>query len=92
MKFIEFESAQKLRGGYYTPKILAKFICRWILEINPTDILEPSCGNGIFFEALNENLKRKDVNILGFEIIKEEVLKSKRISLLGHKSQLIVQL
>lgn len=40
------ESAQKLRGGYYTPKLVADFLARWALRDANTTVLEPSCGDG----------------------------------------------
>ena len=55
MKLITEASAEKLRGGFYTPEPLAEFILRW--GINGTinsDILEPSCGDGIFIEQLRD--------------------------------------
>ena len=42
MNFIENESIEKLRGGYYTPPYLADFLTRWIKTIHPRTILEPS--------------------------------------------------
>ncbi|RXK89563.1 SAM-dependent methyltransferase [Chlorobaculum sp. 24CR] len=56
MNFKENESAQKLRGGYYTPFDLAHYLSRWIAEINPVTVLEPSCGDGIFLESLSSAL------------------------------------
>src|SRR3712207_3632171 len=52
MNFIEFESPQKLRGGYYTKPDVATFLARWVLAAEPKRILEPACGDGIFFEAM----------------------------------------
>ena len=52
MNFIKNETSQKLRGGYYTPRDLASFLARWVGQINPKDVLEPSCGDGVFFSAL----------------------------------------
>ncbi|MDQ2784505.1 MAG: class I SAM-dependent methyltransferase [Chloroflexota bacterium] len=40
------ESAQKLRGGYYTPALVADFLARWAIQRPETTILEPSCGDG----------------------------------------------
>ena len=51
MNFIENETAQKLRGGYYTPLDLAAFLARWVKEISPERILEPSCGDGFSSRA-----------------------------------------
>ncbi len=76
MNFIENESAQKLRGGYYTPLDLATFIARWVKEISPTRILEPSCGDGIFFEALAQAKGFHKTEVLAFELEEEESAKA----------------
>lgn len=52
MNFIALESARKLRGGYYTPEAVARFLCRWAGEISPRRVLEPACGDGVFLRAL----------------------------------------
>ncbi len=52
MNFIECESAEKLRGGYYTQADVAAFLTRWVLQSRPRRLLEPACGDGVFFEAL----------------------------------------
>jgi hypothetical protein len=52
MNFIENETAQKLRGGYYTRPDVATFLAGWVMEARPRRVLEPSCGDGAFFEAL----------------------------------------
>src|SRR5687767_15109723 len=72
------ESAQKLRGGYYTPEDLATFLCEWVLEINPRDLLEPSCGDGVFFSALRSAGASSKLAVTGFELNEEEGAKSKR--------------
>jgi adenine-specific DNA methylase len=46
------ESATKLRGGYYTGSDVAGFLARWVLEVSPRRVLEPSCGDGAFIAAL----------------------------------------
>lgn len=76
MNFIGNESAQKLRGGYYTPLDLATFIARWIKEIGPARILEPSCGDGVFFEALAKAKGFRKTDVLGFELEEEESVKA----------------
>jgi adenine-specific DNA-methyltransferase len=50
------ESAQKLRGGYYTPKLVADFLARWALRHADTMALEPSCGDGNISVAAAERL------------------------------------
>jgi adenine-specific DNA-methyltransferase len=52
MNFIENETPEKLRGGYYTDSDIATFLVRWAAEIAPERVLEPSCGDGAFFGAL----------------------------------------
>jgi len=56
MKLIENTTSEKLRGGYYTPIPIAAFILKW--GINGTtdyEILEPSCGDGVFLKQLKLN-------------------------------------
>lgn len=75
MNFIGNETAQKLRGGYYTPADLALFLARWVKEISPAKILEPSCGDGMFFQALAQaDLKKSE--IVGLEVDGEESVKA----------------
>ena len=53
MKLKTEASAEKLRGGFYTPKPLAEFILKWAINgSSNSDILEPSCGDGVFLESL----------------------------------------
>lgn len=42
---------QKLRGGYYTPKLIADFLVQWAIQTPDAEVLEPSCGDGSFIEA-----------------------------------------
>ena len=82
MNFKEFESAEKLRGGYYTPPDLAQFLVKWVGGISPKSILEPSCGDGVFFEALRQ--LPKIPKVLGFELDEIEAEKAhKRATDLG---------
>lgn len=67
MNFIENQSAQKLRGGYYTPPDLALFLCRWVKETGAKRILEPSCGDGVFFSSLAA-ADCTDAEITAFEL------------------------
>jgi len=91
-------SAQKLRGGYYTPQVIADFLCHWSIDKNTNRILEPSCGDGNFIESAilrfkelgieGENLKDR---IKGIELLEEESLKAKtRAANLGLNSSTIV--
>lgn len=50
----------KLRGGYYTPKIIADFISRWAVKSPNEEILEPSCGDGSFLQSVNSVFQERD--------------------------------
>ncbi len=78
-------SAEKLRGGYYTPKPITDFLCRWSIDNSTQAVLEPSCGDGNFIESailrFNElDIKGKELNgkIKGIELLEEESLKAKK--------------
>lgn len=47
-------SAQKLSGSYFTPRIIAEYITRWALnQDHIRNILEPSCGDGVFLKCIS---------------------------------------
>ena len=55
MVLIKDASKDKLRGGFYTPKEIADFMLKWAINGNKSmDILEPSCGDGIFLQIAKE--------------------------------------
>ena len=86
MNFKENESAQKLRGGYYTSLDLAYYLSKWVAETDPKSILEPSCGNGIFLEALSPFIS-DGAKITAIELEHEEAKKaSERIRCLNKLS------
>lgn len=66
------ESATKLRGGYYTKPEIAAFLARWAMAGQPHAVLEPSCGDGVFFRALNEMPGMAGREVVGFELEAEE--------------------
>ncbi|WP_421991729.1 Eco57I restriction-modification methylase domain-containing protein [Qipengyuania sp.] len=78
MKFKDQQTAQKLRGGYYTPLDLASFIARWVGEINPDKVLEPSCGDGAFFQAMSDVGGFEKSALTGFELDSDEAGKAAR--------------
>lgn len=81
MQLIENASAEKLRGAYYTPIEIAKFILQWgINGGSNAEILEPSCGDGVFLECLN-NEKMAFKNITAVEFETEEANKARAINL-----------
>lgn len=53
MKLKEDSSTQKLRGAYYTPLPLAEMMVGLFQNFTECNcILEPSCGDGVFLDAL----------------------------------------
>src|SRR4051794_30461293 len=44
-------SAEKLRGGYYTPEPVARFLAEWVGQAG-SRLLQPSCGDGSILRHL----------------------------------------
>lgn len=76
MNFIEFESEQKIRGGFYTEPSIASFLVNWIKVSKPKSILEPSCGDGAFLDAIEEQRITSLRQITACELNKEEAQKA----------------
>lgn len=56
MQLIKDASAEKIRGAYYTPTAIASFINKWgTAENKNAEILEPSCGDGVFLKCLRKD-------------------------------------
>ena len=87
MQLIENATKQKLKGAYYTPSAIADFILRWgINGGNNAEILEPSCGDGVFLECIvNGNMLYKSVTAIEYE--NEEAKKARAIKL--HDSNVV---
>ena len=87
MQLIEDASAQKLRGAYYTPPAIASFILHWgINGSTDADILEPSCGDGVFLEQMaKENMLFHHATAVEYEAVEAE--KARAIGL--HDSEVI---
>jgi adenine-specific DNA-methyltransferase len=81
MKLIENATAEKLRGGFYTPEKIASFILKWGINGNTDyEILEPSCGDGVFLEQL-KNDKYKFKAVTAIELDEIEANKANQIRL-----------
>jgi len=76
MNFIEFESAQKLRGGFYTEPAIASFLARWVKVAKPKSLLEPSCGDGAFLNAIEDTRITSLKRITACELNEEEAEKA----------------
>lgn len=75
----------KHTGSYYTPKILADFLCSHVfnnyLTKSSLKILEPSCGDGVFVESfcnalLKNNITKYEISL--FDINQTELEKAKQ--------------
>ena len=72
MKLKKDISFKKERGGYYTPEKLANFITSLLYD-EDLEILEPSCGDGVFLSSILEISKdKKYKKVDAVEIVKEE--------------------
>ncbi len=82
MRLITEASAEKLRGGFYTPVPIAEFILKWAInsDNHDVDILEPSCGDGVFLESL-KNLTLPYQSLTAIEFDSLEALKAGQIDL-----------
>lgn len=88
MKLITEASAEKLRGGFYTPESIADFLLRWGVNGSATfDILEPSCGDGVFLQQIRKN-HHNYRSITAIEI--DEIEAQKAVSIQLDNIQVIV--
>jgi len=68
-------TAEKLRGGYYTPDAVARFLADWVAEAGPR-LLEPSCGDGAILQRLAE--RRPTGEVVGIELNEVEAHRAAR--------------
>lgn len=81
MQLIKEASKEKLRGGFYTPEPIASFILKWAFNGNKQlDILEPSCGDGVFLEEIQKGCYEYN-SVTAIEFDEVEAEKSKKIGL-----------
>lgn len=64
-------SSDKLRGGYYTPPPIARFLAQWVSASGPR-ILEPSCGDGAILRHLPATGQ-----VTGVELVPDEAQKAR---------------
>ena len=77
-------SSDKLRGGYYTSPEVANWLCDWAIRSTNDNVLEPSCGDGVFLEAAIRRLAQLGSHgpmianhLTGVEIIADEAAKAR---------------
>lgn len=80
MNFMENESPEKLRGGYYTDGVTARFLTQWAVGRGASRVLEPSCGDGAFFRALREvRWSGVGKRVVGCEVEPREAARAKGV-------------
>ena len=78
MRLKKDSSEQKLRGAYYTPLQLADAMVELFASQNISTVFEPSCGDGVFLDALqNLNLLNKVDKLTAVEIEPDEAEKAR---------------
>ena len=76
MRLVSEVSQEKLRGGFYTPENIADFMLKWALDgKNDARVFEPSCGDGVFLDALRDG-EFLYGSVLGLEIDEVEARKA----------------
>lgn len=76
MRLKKDSSEQKLRGAYYTPLQLANAMVGLVASHNITNVLEPSCGDGVFIDSLSSMNMLKDIeSVTAVEIEADEAKK-----------------
>jgi adenine-specific DNA methylase len=68
-------SADKTRGGYYTPAPVARFLARWVRQAGPR-IVEPSCGDG----RILRELAALSGQVRGVELVAREAVKAREFA------------
>lgn len=68
-------TADKLRGGYYTPLPVARFLANWVAEAGP-GLLEPSCGDG----RILRELAALSTEVQGVEFVPGEAEKARKFA------------
>lgn len=68
-------SADKVRGGYYTPAAVARFLANWVAQAG-SRILEPSCGDG----AILRELAALSDQVHGVELVAAEAAKARQFA------------
>ena len=82
MKLKKDSAGQKIRGAYYTPIELAVAMVKHSCMKGAKAILEPSCGDGVFLEALKEcHALAEDVRIDAVELNEQALISASQISL-----------
>lgn len=73
------QTEKKLRGGYYTPRSIAKYLWDWVSQVSPQSLLEPAAGDGALLEPIDD----QNIKIDAVELFQSEALKIKDKAIKG---------
>jgi adenine-specific DNA methylase len=84
-------SAEKLRGGYYTPPSVAAWMCQWAIQGQSDTVLEPSCGDGVFLDAAARRLLQlgAPANVVSSQLRGVELLPGEAATARGRLEQVV---
>lgn len=78
MRLKQDSTEQKLRGAYYTPLQLANAMVSLFASEKISNVLEPSCGDGVFLDSLaQQGLLDNIDHVTAIEIVSDEADKVK---------------
>jgi adenine-specific DNA-methyltransferase len=60
-------SHRKRFGQFFTPTHIAEFMVQWVVSWNPSSLLDPAAGTGVFLE-IAARLLPKSARLVGYEV------------------------
>lgn len=94
------QDAHKLRGGYYTSEPIAARLCEWAIRTDKERVLEPSCGDGVFLNAIARRLHELGAHdaavaahVSGIEMdsVEADLSRSRLSTLIGARARKVVE-
>jgi len=64
-------SHRKDYGQFFTPSSVARLMVQWVLNDNPTTVLDPAFGLGIFYDEVLKTKPSQQLQFIGYEIDKK---------------------
>lgn len=76
----EQATARHARGAYFTPEPVAAFMAQWALQAPASKVLEPSCGDAQFLQAIHHELgaRHGQTQLLGYELHEPTVAQARQ--------------
>lgn len=62
-------SQQQELGQYFTPDYVAEYMARWVIQNNPSSVLDPAVGDGVFLSKIREF--DSNVKLIAYDVDKE---------------------